>query len=199
MALAVPEKRVVVVDTDMRRPRIHKAFGTHNEFGLSNVIMGKMTLDQAIRPSQVERLDLLTCGPIPPNPAELVGSEIFAKILDDLQARYDWVILDSPPVIAVADSLILSSLVDGVILVVTHGRTPRDMVAQARRQLGDVGARILGVVINQMDVNQRGYGRYYQYYHYYRRYGYYHLDPQEEAADAAASVRQKEKEDDAKA
>lgn len=197
VTLAVPEKRVVVVDTDMRRPRIHKAFGTHNEYGLSNVIMGKMTLDQAIRPSQVERLDLLTCGPIPPNPAELVGSEIFAKILDDLQARYDWVILDSPPVIAVADSMILSSLVDGVILVVSHSKTPRDMAAQACKQLQDVGGNILGVVLNQMDINQRGYGRYYQYYHYYRRYGYYHLDPQEEAADAAQSATQKAKEEQA--
>ncbi len=172
ITMANSGKRVLVVDTDMRRPRAHKAFGMDNEYGLSNIIMGTMTQEEAIRRTQVEGLDILTCGPIPPNPAEQIGSERFSQIVDQLGMVYDRIIFDSPPVIAVTDSAILSDIVDGVVLVVKCGQTHRDVAIQAVQNLRDVNANILGTVINDLDLDNKEYGHY--YYYYYHRYGYYY-------------------------
>jgi len=181
IAIASAGHRVIVLDTDMRRPRIHKAFNMTNEYGLSNLIMGTMKDEEAIRHTPIENLDVLTCGPIPPNPSELVGSEKFVEIVNRLSKTYDRIIFDSPPVIAVTDAMVLSNIVDGVILVVKCGKTLRDEAAHSKKLLLDVNANLLGVVINHLDLDNREYGHY--YYYYYRRYGYYYGD-----RDAAAKT-----------
>lgn len=178
ITLSKAGRRVLIVDTDMRRPRIHKAFGMINDYGLSNIIMGTMTIEQAVRTTPIENLDVLTCGPIPPNPAELIGSERFLQILHELGERYDRVLLDSPPVIAVADAMILSNYVDGVVVVVRFGKTLRDVAIQAVKQLRDVNANVLGAVINELDLDNKEYGHY--YYYYYHRYGYYYQEKEKE-------------------
>lgn len=175
ITIAKTGKKVLVLDSDIRRPRIHKAFDTDNDYGLSNVIMGTMTIDEAIRKTPIENLDILTCGAIPPNPAELLGSEEFRSIVDSLDERYDWIFFDSPPVIAVTDSSILSGLVDGVILVVKHGKTLREVAIRAKKQMTDIKANLLGAILNDLDLDNRETGNY--YYHYYHRYGYYHHEP----------------------
>jgi len=175
ITIAKTGKKVLLLDSDIRRPRIHKAFDIHNEYGLSNVIMGTMTIDEAIRQTPVENLDILTCGAIPPNPAELLGSEEFKAIINSLDERYDWIFFDSPPVIAVTDSSILSGLVDGVILVVKHGKTLREVAIRAKKQMSDIKANLLGAILNDLDLDNRETGNY--YYHYYHRYGYYHHEP----------------------
>lgn len=187
ITLAQSGKRILVVDTDMRRPRIHKAFGMTNEYGLSNIIMGLMTEQEAIRSTEIENLSVLTCGPIPPNPAELIGSDTFAAIVDRLSGSFDWIVFDSPPVVAVTDALVLSRLVDGVVMVVKFGSTLRDVAAQARSQLAGVKARLLGAVINDLDLENRQYDHY--YYYYYNRYGYYYGE--REGEDAASGKRRR--------
>ena len=184
ITMAQSGKKVLLVDSDMRRPRLHKVFDLKNEYGLSNIIMGSMTEEDTIRTTGIENLDILSCGPVPPNPAELVGSNKFKEIVNRLSEMYDLVVFDSPPVIAVADAMIISSLVDGVIHVVECGKTIRDVAFQAEKQLNDVNANVLGVIINNLDLDNREYGHY--YYYYYHRYGYYYGD-KEKTSEAASS------------
>ena len=159
---------VVLVDTDMRRPRLHKVFGLPADIGLSSVILGEATLDEAICATEVPGLFVLPCGPVPPNPAELLHTERFARTLDELATRYDRTILDSPPVGAVADAKVLAVAADGVLLVVRSHKTSRDMVAQAADSVLEVNGRILGVILNQVNLEGPEYAGYYSTY--YRQY-----------------------------
>jgi capsular exopolysaccharide synthesis family protein len=172
--------KVLVVDTDMRRPRVHRVFGVENDVGLSNLIIGEVSYDDAIKRTPVPNLDVLLCGPIPPNPAELMHTERFHAILRDLDERYDWIIFDSPPTIAVTDAMILSNLVDGVLLVVKGAQTTKDFVRRAKDKLAGVNAPILGCILNDVDLENRQYGN---YYYYYRRYGQYYEE--DSASDLA--------------
>ena len=117
--------RVLLVDGDMRRPRLHRIFGMENTAGLSSLILGEGSLDSLIRPSGIANLDLLPCGPVPPNPAELLHTAAFKRILADVASRYDRVILDSPPVGVVADAVVMSTVVDGALVVLKAGSTSR--------------------------------------------------------------------------
>jgi capsular exopolysaccharide synthesis family protein len=164
--------RVLLIDTDMRKPRVHKSFGLKSEKGISSVMAGDVQLKDAICKSEVPNLDVLPCGPIPPNPAELLHTERFRQILAQCRASYDRVVLDSPPIAPVTDPAIIGSLTDGVVLVLRAGHTTRDAAIFARRQLGDAGARILGLVMNQTDRKGKGYGYGYGYSYYtpYDRY-----------------------------
>jgi len=162
--------RTLLIDTDMRRPRLHKSFGVANETGVSTAILGEITLEQAVRSSGVPNLDVLPCGPTPPNPAELLHTERFGALLGEALERYERVILDSPPTSAVTDAAVLGHRCDGLLLVLRGGHTTRESAAHARRQLGAANTRLLGVVINQVDFRNRYYGAY--YYRYYRNYGY---------------------------
>ncbi len=164
--------RVLVIDTDMRRPRLHRSFGVPNQVGLSTVVVGKSTLDEAIKRTEVPNLDVLPCGPVPPNPSELLHADKFAQIIRDCADRYDRVILDSPPTSAVTDPAVLGNLCDGVILVVKGGETKRESAAMARRQLLSAKAKILGVIVNEIDFSNPSYGYQYYYYRDYARYGY---------------------------
>ncbi|MEZ4287917.1 MAG: polysaccharide biosynthesis tyrosine autokinase [Polyangiales bacterium] len=176
---------VVLVDTDLRRPRIHRTFGLSKDVGISSVVVGNKPLDEAILPTQVDGLSIITSGPIPPNPAELLHSPAFGRLVLDLQKRFDWVIFDSPPMGAVADSAILAPQADGVLLVVRAGATTRDSIVGARRQLRSVQANIIGSVLNDIDTRAKSY-RYGGYYYDYR-YGDYEPLPNDTDSDADAA------------
>lgn len=171
--------RVLLIDTDMRRPRVHRCFGMENHVGLSSLILGEVEYADAIAPTPVPNLDVLLCGPIPPNPAELMHTERFQKILADLDDMYDVIIMDSPPTIAVTDSMILSQMVDGLLLVVKGGQTSKVFVRKAVSRLRGVNAPILGCVVNDVDLENRRYGHY--SYYYYRHYGQYYAEDTEAA------------------
>lgn len=168
IAMAQAGSRTLLVDTDMRRPRVHRSFGLGNDSGLTNVMAGVAKLSDVVRETEVPNLLVLPCGPLPPNPAELVHTASFRQLLQELDGRFDRVIFDSPPVAAVTDALILSGHTDGVLLVVKAGKTPREVARRTRRSLSDVNARIFGVVVNDLDLKSGASGHYY----YYPKYGY---------------------------
>jgi capsular exopolysaccharide synthesis family protein len=174
ITMAASGNRVLLIDADMRRPRVHRVFGTDSAAGLSSLILGEGRLDDAIKPTQIDRLFMLPCGPIPPNPAELLHTAAFRKLLGEMAERFDRVVVDSPPVGVVADAAVIGTHVDGTLVVLRAGKTDRDAAQQAVRQLRDVKAPILGVVLNDLDLEEQRYGHY--SYSYYYRYGYYYGD-----------------------
>lgn len=181
--IAMTGSRVLLIDADLRRPSQHKLFQRENEVGLSSVLVGDASLAEAIQRSHVPGLDLMPSGPRPPNPAELLGSEAMQRLLDSVTG-YDFVMVDSPPVGAVADPLILSRFTHGVLMVVESNKTDRDQVVQSRSRLGEMNANILGAIVNKLDVRKSGYG----YYYYYDYNSVYYDTEVDEAA--ARSGRQ---------
>lgn len=167
--LAQSGQRVLLVDTDLRRPRLHRTFRMANDVGVSMEVTGQATLDECIRATPIENLSLLTSGPIPPNPAEILQSERFRELVVELGKRYDRIVFDSPPLLPVTDGAILSKYVDGVILVTWGFRTQRNAARHAVRLLRDVKAHIVGAVLNAVDVGRSEYRE----YQYYRRDAYY--------------------------
>lgn len=155
-------KKVLLVDGDMRKPTTHYTFHLGNTTGLSSVLTRQTTIDEAIRSTAVERLDLLTCGPIPPNPAELLASKSMDVLIDQLKEIYDLIIFDAPPVLSVADGQILANKCDGTILVVSSGNTEKDMAAKAKEAITASNSRIIGAVLNNFELPKDSY--YYQYY-----------------------------------
>ncbi len=164
-------KRVLIVDSDLRRPRLHRAFGVPRKRGLTNLIMGESTTEEVIIHTEVPGVDLIPCGPIPPNPSELLGSPRMREISDELADRYDLVLYDSPPVVAVTDAVVMSKSVEGVVLIAKAGKTTREILTKAVRQLTDVGTHVLGSVLNDFNIRGAGYRYYYYYYHYRSREG----------------------------
>lgn len=168
VAIAQSGKKVVVIGGDLRKPTVHSALGVSNTAGVTNVLAGNVTWQDAIQVTDIEGLSVLPAGPIPPNPAELLASQRMHELIREISSAYDMVIIDAPPVIAVTDAGVLSRWSDGVLFVVSAGVTPRDVAKAAKEQLLQVGARILGVVVNRLS-EESGY-----YYYYYHRY--YSLD-----------------------
>ncbi|QYA44590.1 CpsD/CapB family tyrosine-protein kinase [Macrococcoides bohemicum] len=154
--------RTLLVDADLRKPTQHKIFEQMNVKGLSNLIAGQVLLEETINPNVLPGLDLLTSGPVPPNPAELLGSLAMEDLLIKLSEMYDLVLLDTPPVLAVADSQILGNLVDGSLLVVNSEFTHRDKVVDAKNQLDKSSSKTLGIILNDLDKKDDG-----DYYYYY--------------------------------
>lgn len=157
-------QRVLLVDTDMRRPRLHISTSVSRNTGLSNLILGDQDYDAVIQPTEIPNLFVLPCGPLPPNPAELLMTKRFADVLKELAKRFDKVILDSPPV-AVTDAVMLSKQCDGVIFVVRAGKTLRDDIKRSTKQIRDVNGALFGVIVNEYDATDRS-GYYYSYYGY---------------------------------
>lgn len=185
IAMAQSGLRVLLVDTDLRRPRLHKAFGIPSSSdGVSKAIVGEGEASAMVRDTGVPNLWLLPCGVSPPNPAELLHAERFKAIVQTLGEQYDRVIFDSPPLGAVTDAAILARLIDGTIIVAKGGRTSKDALARIRRQLADANVNVLGCVLNDLDLSKNGYGSY-----YYARYGYYYGDGDQPAAVATTSQR----------
>ena len=162
-------KRVLLMDCDMRNPTMHKNFKLSNKVGLSSCISLGTALADAVQETELENLDALTSGVIPPNPSELLGSERMQHILARAQEEYDYVLLDTPPVLPVTDTLVLGSLVDGLILVLDSGEVKVEMARDVKNQLMHAGANILGVVLNKVRSEHHGYG--YGYYYYYGHEG----------------------------
>jgi succinoglycan biosynthesis transport protein ExoP len=163
--MAQSGQRVLLIDTDMRKPRLHSLTGGSHAVGLSNLILGDRDYDEVIKSSDVPNLYVLPCGPLPPNPAELLMSHRFEKILAELNQRFDRVILDSPPLQPVTDAVLLSKQTDGVILVVQAGKTLRDDIKRSTNKIRSVGGTIFGVIVNAIEASDRD-GYYYSYYGY---------------------------------
>lgn len=180
ISLAQTGAKVLIIDADMRRPRLHSVFGISNGEGLSTILSSDLSdaeLLKVIKTDEGTKLNLLTSGPIPPNPAELLGSEQMAKLMRTLQNHFTHVVVDSPPITSFTDGVLIASMVDGVILVVHSGKSSRQVVRRARQMLMDVGAKIFGVVLN--NVNLRSQDNYYYYQSYYHRDSYRQSDTQD--------------------
>lgn len=175
--LAQTGAEVLIVDCDLRRPRLHVHFEIPNGKGLTNWLSGETDLDGLIQSyDKTLNLKLLTSGPVPPNPAELLGSDEMRRLLKILGERFSHIVLDSPPAISFTDASILSTMVDGVVLVVHGGRSSRAVVRRAKQQLLDVGAHIFGIVLNNVKLESQDY----YYSGYYSRY---YTDAEEAAGD----------------
>lgn len=156
-------KKVLLIDADMRKPTVHYTFRIENTVGLTNVLTKQATFENAVNQSDIENLDVMSSGPIPPNPAELLGSNAMKELLESLYEAYDIVLFDTPPVLAVADAQILANKTSGVILVTNSGKTDIGAAQKAKELLNNAKGKLLGVVLNNKKVKQ---GNYY-YYHYY--------------------------------
>lgn len=161
VAYAQQGKRILLVDADLRKPTAHYTFRLNNLVGLSNVLVGENVLEEAADQTEIESLDVLTSGPIPPNPAELLGSRRMEALLKEALLSYDMVIFDTPPVIAVTDAQILANLVDGSILVVRSGKTEIEPAQRAKEALEPAKAKLLGTVLNG---RVKSAANYYYYY-----------------------------------
>lgn len=166
VSIAQTGKSVLLIDADLRNPTIHKIFGLGNREGLSVALLQDQT-EQSFRnfvqDTAVPGVMVLTGGPIPPNPAELVGSKRMKHLLEVVGGLFDMVLVDTPPIIAVTDAAILAQEVDGVILVLASGEVNKDYALRAKEQLDKVGAKILGAVLNKVDMKS---SEYYYYYYY---------------------------------
>lgn len=153
-------KKVLLIDADMRKPTLHYTFRLDNRKGLSSVLVGGTTFEESITKSDIQGLDLLPCGPVPPNPSELLGSKSMERLLSEASLQYDLVIFDTPPVLAVTDAQILANICDGVVMVVRSKQTEYES-AQKAKVLLEVGkAKLLGVVLNDKVMKK---GSYYYY------------------------------------
>ncbi|HET6851221.1 MAG TPA: polysaccharide biosynthesis tyrosine autokinase [Pyrinomonadaceae bacterium] len=167
ISLAQTGASVVIIDADMRRPRLQHIFDMNGQEGLSSILSSDTSESDMlamVRHDEASGLSVLTSGPIPPNPAELIGSDQMRKLLAALQANYTHVVIDSPPVSSFTDGVLISSMVDGVLLVVHGGRSSRHIVRRSKQLLNDVGAKIFGVVLNNVNLQSHDYYYYQSYY-----------------------------------
>lgn len=166
--IALDGNRVLLVDSDMRRPTIHNAFKLENASGLSNYLTGSVSLDNVVNKTFIDNLSFISAGPTPPNPSGLLGSFKMEEFIKEASSKFDRVIIDGPPLIGISDSIILSKIVSGTLLVIRFGTASREIISRARQCLQEVGTNIIGVILNDVDVEKEAY--YSKYYHYYSRY-----------------------------
>lgn len=192
VAIAQSGKRVVLIDCDFRKPRVHKIFGISPDVGLASVIAGDATLEQATQESGVPNLSLLPCGPRPANPAELLTSQRFAEVLDTIKTQYDFVLIDTPPLLAVSDPAVVAPRVDGVLLTIRITSRTRPAAERATETLSALGVNVVGVVVNDLQGAKRngaygyGYGYGYSYgygYRYQYNYAYGYAENYGDAGD----------------
>jgi capsular exopolysaccharide synthesis family protein len=167
IAIAQSGRRVLLIDADTRKPMMHKIFNLADEVGLSSVLLGEAKLDKAIQKTGAPNLEVLPCGPLPPNPSEILNSQAFLDLVNSLCLQYDQIVIDSPPVEPVTDARILAASCDTTVLVLRAEKSTRRLSAHARDALIGVGANLLGVIVNAVPRGQGGYT-------YYSGYGYYH-------------------------
>lgn len=170
--------RVLIIDTDLRKPRVHTLFNMPMSPGLTNILVKNCDFLDAVKRNDEHSIDVLTCGPIPPNPSELLGSEEMKNFLESVEGEYDYIILDTPPALFISDAVVLSKYVDGVVIVILEGTTTFDMVKGVLENLEKADANILGCVLNDVKMENAGgyrykskYGYYKNYYHYYDKDG----------------------------
>lgn len=157
--------KTILLDCDQRKPTQHKVFGQSNLTGISNLLIGEVRFEDAVIKTEVENLCLLTAGIRPPNPAELLGSGRMRSLLTKLREEFEYIIIDTPPVLAVTDAQVASKYADGCLLVTASGEADREAAMRAKELLVKVDAKIIGVILNKLDTSRKGY--YGQYYHYY--------------------------------
>ncbi|HBX22999.1 MAG TPA: capsular biosynthesis protein [Desulfotomaculum sp.] len=162
VVLAQTNKKVLIVGCDLRRPTLHKVFDINEHVGVTNVLINELDPAELAQPTDVPGLSILASGPIPPNPSELVGSQRMKDLISRALEKFDYVLLDSPPINIVTDPIVMSTLVDGVIMVVKSGATRYENAREAQAKLEKVGANIIGVVLNSISMSSGDY-----YYHYY--------------------------------
>jgi capsular exopolysaccharide synthesis family protein len=179
ISLAQTGAKVLVIDADMRRPRLHSLFDINKRLGLSSILSSEMSeadIFSTIEQHEQSGLYLMTAGPIPPNPAELIGSEQMRRLISSLEPTFNHIVIDSPPIASFTDGVLIASIVDGVLLVVHGGKSTRDVVRRSQQLLNDVGAKIFGVVLNNVHLRPHDY----YYYQSYYQQSYYNRDPAEE-------------------
>lgn len=169
IALAQTGSSVLLIDADMRKPVQHKLFKSRNVDGLSTLIIARSTKENAVKKDAVQGLDLLSSGPIPPNPSELLASDRFKDLLEEFAEEYDYVIIDTPPVNVVSDAMVMSNYISGVLLVLKYATTTYDSLFDAMKQIDLVKASVLGFVMNEIDYSHRSR---YSYNKYYGKDGY---------------------------
>jgi len=163
----------IIIDADLRKPQLHKLFNADNTRGLTDFLTGNVALhNDIIQQTKVENLDIITAGIIPPNPSELLASQRMREMLATLSAEYEFIFIDAPPILGMSDSVVLSTMTDGVILVIRARQTTKDHATQTRKLLQGVNAKILGVVLNGVTSADLRYGSYDYYYSYYYEGGY---------------------------
>lgn len=163
VAMAQAGNKVLIVDCDLRKPVQHKVFELSNIKGITNVLVDHVSIDEAIQSSRVPDLSILTSGPIPPNPSELLGSERMKGLIEELKDQFDLVLFDTPPVVAVTDAAVLAAQLDGIILVLRSGVAKIDMAKQAKELLEKANGKIIGTVLYGVNFS----GEDYHYYYYY--------------------------------
>ncbi|MDP4953379.1 MAG: CpsD/CapB family tyrosine-protein kinase, partial [Flavobacteriales bacterium] len=187
--IAYSGKKVILLDLDMRRPKINKGFGVDNNYGMSTVLIGKSTIKEAIRHSDQEGLDFITAGPIPPNPSELIISERMGQIIEELKLEYDMVVIDTPPVGLVTDGVTLIQKADYPLYIFRADYSKKHFVQNVDRLINENGIKSLSVVLNGIDLERSRYGYNYGYgYSYGYGYGSGYYD---EASKKKASIFKK--------
>ncbi|MDA0323809.1 MAG: polysaccharide biosynthesis tyrosine autokinase [Verrucomicrobia bacterium] len=193
--MASSGKRILLVDMDMRRPTVHRVFGMENETGLTNLLVGEAEFDACVQKGRhgdkvLDMLDVMTAGTRPPNPTELIEAKATRKLIETLSAKYDRIIIDSPPVLFVADASLISTFCDGVVLVARSAKNARSQALRARRQLDSASARILGGILNDVTRWSQFYSEYY-YYGYSRYYKDYYTAYYSENEDESTEASER--------
>ncbi|MFH1421699.1 MAG: polysaccharide biosynthesis tyrosine autokinase [Planctomycetota bacterium] len=169
ITMAHTGKKVLLVDSDMRKPRVHKTFKIDNSKGFSNYLVGQKSPEEVIVKSEIDNLYVLSSGPIPPNPAELLDSPKFVEFITNMKKDFDLIIFDSPPLIAITDGAVMAAKTDGAIQVIWAGNTSRKIAEMGKDRIESIGAKVLGAILNNVRISKSGY-----YYYYHRYYNYYY-------------------------
>lgn len=164
VTIAQSGKKVLLIDCDFRKPTVHKNFGLPNAEGLTNILAQNKKIEESVNVTNVPNLYIITSGPTPPNPAELLGTKRMKVVLNEFKQLFDIVLIDAPPVLAVTDAQILSTLSNGVIIVASYGQADKYALVKTKEYIEKVGGKVLGVVINKIPEESNGYyGKYYYY------------------------------------
>lgn len=162
ITMAQSGKKVLLIDCDLRKPTIHKKFGVSNKDGLTTLLAKEKELDEIVKITDIANFYILTSGPIPPNPAELLGSKKMRSLIEELNGYFDVILFDAPPVLSVTDAQVLSTYCNGVVFVAGYGQAEKLAVVRAKELISKVGGKIIGVVINKVPNNSKSY-YYYDY------------------------------------
>lgn len=170
VVMAQTGSKTILIDCDQRKPSVHKSFKMSNEMGLSDFLAGTVEFKDVTRSSGAENLTIITSGTRPPNPSELLSSKKMKDFVEGLKEEYEYIIIDSPPIVAVTDAQLIASFADGSLLVTSSGEVEREAAMKSKELLDKVNSKIVGVVLNKLEVSEKGYyGYYYQYYYGHER------------------------------
>lgn len=189
VALCQSGKRVLIVDCDLRKPQVHRRFELNNAKGLTNLLLKEIPVIEGIQKTEVPNLFVISAGPIPPNPSEILASRRMADLVAELKLNFDYVLLDAPPLGMVTDAAVLNPVVEGYVILVSLGVANRDGVFNVVDTLKKINANIIGIVANKVPVSKR-----FSKYGYYGAYGYYGEEPQNNKKDKKARKEKKKQE-----